>query len=177
MADFQEENDLNVINIQYHATPIGEMIFGSFEDTLCLLNYRHKKSRTRVDNRIKTMLQAKFIEQTNTLLDEAIHQFDLFLNKQLKQFDLPLMMIGTDFQKQVWQALMKVPYGTTSSYLELAKAINNEKAVRAVANANAANALSLIIPCHRIIGRNGHLVGYGGGLEAKQYLIELEQMA
>jgi len=84
-------------------------------------------------------------------------------------------MVGTDFQKNVWEALLKVPYGTTSTYLQLAKDIDNEKAVRAVANANGANAIGIIIPCHRIIGTNGELTGYAGGLPLKKRLLKLEQ--
>ena len=83
-------------------------------------------------------------------------------------------MVGTVFQKNVWNSLLKIPYGTTSTYLQLAKDINNEKAVRAVAGANGANAIAVIIPCHRIIGSNGELVGYGGGLSVKKRLLKIE---
>jgi methylated-DNA-[protein]-cysteine S-methyltransferase len=85
-------------------------------------------------------------------------------------------MVGTDFQKRVWEALLRVPFGTTSTYLQLAKNIKNEKAVRAVASANGANSMSIIIPCHRIIGSNGKLVGYAGGLPIKKQLLKLEQI-
>jgi len=85
-------------------------------------------------------------------------------------------MVGTDFQKRVWEALLRVPFGTTSTYLQLAKNIKNEKAVRAVAAANGANSMSIIIPCHRIIGSNGKLVGYAGGLPIKKQLLKLEQI-
>jgi len=84
-------------------------------------------------------------------------------------------MLGTPFQQSVWKSLIKVPYGTTSTYLQLSKDINNEKVVRAVANANGANAMSIIVPCHRIIGTNGELTGYAGGLSVKKRLIKLEQ--
>ena len=85
-------------------------------------------------------------------------------------------MVGTDFQKSVWEALMNIPYGKTVSYLELSQNIGKPKAVRAVANANGANALSLFIPCHRIIGKDGSLTGYAGGLEIKKKLLELETL-
>ena len=91
-----------------------------------------------------------------------------------KTFDIPLLLLGSTFQKQVWNALLKIPYGTTKSYQELSKIINNEKAVRAVANANGANAIGIIIPCHRIIGSNGKLTGYAGGLDKKKKLLHLE---
>ena len=85
-------------------------------------------------------------------------------------------MVGTDFQKKVWEALLNVPYGPTLSYLQLAKNIKNEKVVRAVAAANGANSMAIIIPCHRIIGSNGELVGYAGGLPIKKRLLKLEQI-
>lgn len=91
-----------------------------------------------------------------------------------KVFDIPLHLVGTIFQKTVWQGLIDTPFGTTLSYLELAKSIGNEKAVRAVATANGANAISIIVPCHRIIGGDGSLVGYAGGLDTKKRLLQLE---
>jgi methylated-DNA-[protein]-cysteine S-methyltransferase len=98
---------------------------------------------------------------------------EYFLGER-KAFDIPLLMVGTEFQHSVWQGLIQIPYGTTASYLELSRNIGNEKAVRAVATANGANAISILIPCHRIIGSNGDLVGYAGGLATKKKLLELE---
>jgi methylated-DNA-[protein]-cysteine S-methyltransferase len=163
------------IYIQYVDTIIGELILGTFEDKLCLLNYKLKKTRASVDQRIKKGLGAEFVEDENELLKESKKQLNEFLHEGRKVIDIPVLMVGTEFQKKVWQSLLEVPYGTTSTYLELAKKIENEKAVRAVANANAANAISIIIPCHRIIGSNGKLVGYGGGLNAKEQLLKIEK--
>jgi methylated-DNA-[protein]-cysteine S-methyltransferase len=131
--------------------------------------------RVSVDNRLKKGLNATFIEKDNQLLKETRKQLDEYFNMERKDFDIPLLMVGTDFQKSVWDALLEVPYGSTSTYLNLAKQINNEKAVRAVANANGANAIAIIIPCHRIIGTNGELIGFGGGLPLKKRLLKLEQ--
>ena len=131
--------------------------------------------RTTVDNRIRNGLNAEFIEQDDKILEKTREQIDEYLNGGRNKFDIPLLMVGTDFQKNVWNALMKVPYGATSTYLQLAKDINNEKAVRAVASANGANSIGLIIPCHRIIGSDGELVGYGGGLAVKKRLLKLEK--
>ena len=100
---------------------------------------------------------------------------DAYFRLERKSFDVPLLTVGTDFQKQVWDALQEIPYGKTCSYGELAERIGQPKAVRAVANANGANAISLFIPCHRIIGSDYSLTGYGGGLEAKKFLLELEK--
>lgn len=165
---------MNLINIQYYKTKIGELILGSFDKRLCLLDYRYRKMRTTVDKRIKNGLKTEFKEIDDEILQTTREQLDQYLCGERKIFDVPLLLVGTEFQKSVWAALMKVPYGTTSTYLQLAKNINNEKAVRAVASANGANAISLMIPCHRIIGSNGELVGYGGGLPVKKRLLKLE---
>ncbi len=166
---------MNQINIQYYKTKIGELILGSFDDRLCLLDFRYRKMRTAVDNRIKIGLEADFLEQNDATLTKAKEQIDEYLTGNRKEFDIPLLMIGTGFQKSVWNALIKIPYGATSTYLQLAKNINNAEAVRAVANANGANAIALAIPCHRIINSNGDLGGYGGGLTVKKRLLKLEQ--
>ncbi len=166
---------MNRIEIQYYKTKIGELILGSFEDKLCLLDFRYRRMRNMVDKRIKGGLNANFIEQDNSVLKETRDQIDEYLIGNRKKFSVPLLMVGSDFQKQVWHELMNVKYGETASYLDLAKKIENEKAVRAVASANGANSIGLIIPCHRIIGSNGKLVGYGGGLAVKKRLLILEK--
>jgi|GEM_PF-395763 len=163
------------INIQHYKTKVGELILGSFDNKLCMLDFRYRRMRATVDNRIKKGLDSEFIEQDDKLLVETRKQLDEYLIGDREEFDFPLLMVGTEFQKSVWNALIKVPYGTTSTYLQLAKNIHNEKAVRAVANANGANSIGIIIPCHRIIGSNGELVGYGGGLPVKKRLLKLEQ--
>ncbi len=165
---------MNEINIQYYKTKIGELILGSFENKLCILDFRYRKMRSSVDKRIQKGLNAEFIEKNNSVLEEARKQIDEYLEGKRKTFDIPILMVGSDFQKQVWTELMKVKYGTTASYLDLAKGINNEKAVRAVASANGANSIGLIIPCHRIIETNGGLGGYGGGLAVKKRLLKIE---
>ena len=130
--------------------------------------------RNRVDKRINQGLNADFIEQDNDTLQKTRQQIDEYLSAQRKQFDIPILMVGSDFQKQVWQQLIGVSYGQTSSYSDLAKRINNKKAVRAVASANGANSIALIVPCHRIIESNGELGGYGGGLSVKKRLLKIE---
>ncbi len=166
---------MNQINIQYFKTNYGEFILGSYDGKLCMVDFRYRKMRKTVDDRIKKGLNAKFVEQDDEILQKTRIQLDEYFNMQRREFDIPILMVGSDFQKSVWEALLKVPYGTTSTYLHLAKDIGNEKAVRAVANANGANAIGIIIPCHRIIGTNGELTGYAGGLPLKKRLLELEQ--
>lgn len=105
---------------------------------------------------------------------EAFRQLELYFNGKLREFSLPLKPEGTPFLKRVWEKLMEVPYGKTASYKDLAIASGNPKATRAVGMANAKNPIAIIIPCHRIIGSNGKLVGFGGGLELKSWLLALE---
>jgi len=120
-------------------------------------------------------LNAVFIEQCDPILDQAKEQLEQYFLGERRDFDLPLLMVGTSFQQSVWSALREVKYGETSTYQQLAITIDNQKAVRAVGNANGANGLAIIVPCHRIIGSHGELIGYGGGLPLKKRLLELEQ--
>jgi len=166
---------MNQINIQLHKTEIGGVILGSFHGKLCLLGFRSREMIGTVDDRIKKALNAGFVEHDAEILKKTRRQLDEYLQGRRREFDIPVLMVGTDFQKSVWNELMKVPYGATSTYLQLAKDVGNERAVRAVGNANAANPISIIVPCHRIIGSGGGLVGYGGGLSVKRRLLELER--
>ena len=166
---------MNQINIQYHRTEIGELTLGSSLGKLCLLGFRSRGMHEVIDDRIRKGLNAEFVEQDDEILERTRKQLDEYLNGNRKEFDIPLLMVGTDFQKSVWNALMEVPYGATSTYLQIAKDIGKGIAVRAVGNANRANPISIIVPCHRIIGSDGELVGYGGGLALKERLLKLEQ--
>jgi methylated-DNA-[protein]-cysteine S-methyltransferase len=131
--------------------------------------------RKTVDEKIKKGLNAEFVERDDEILEKTRKQLDEYLNGNRKEFDIPLLMVGTDFQRRVWKALMKVPYSVTSTYGQIAEAIGSPKAVQAVGNASSANRISIIVPCHRIIGSDGELVGYGGGLSVKKRLLKLEQ--
>lgn len=165
----------NTISVAYFKHPYAEFVIGTYQDQLCLCDFRYRKMRASVDSRLTKHLNAEFIEQSNSVIEATIAQLEEYFLGQRSEFDLPLLLVGTDFQQAVWRALTEVKYGNTASYLDLAQAINNEGAVRAVGTANGANALAIIVPCHRIIGRNGELVGYGGGLALKKRLLELEQ--
>jgi len=116
-----------------------------------------------------------FDKGESPLIKKAAKQFDEYFKKDRKDFDLPLVLHGTDFQVKVWKALQKIPYGQTRSYGELAAMIGNPKACRAVGMANNRNPIAIIFPCHRVIGHDGSLTGFGGGLELKQKLLDLEK--
>ena len=165
----------NIIFIHYFKTAVGELIIGCFENQVCVLDYRYRKMRSQVDKRLQTGLNAVYLEKETPILRTLKLQITAYLNGTLKAFTLPIKMVGTPFQCSVWRALQTIPYGTTLSYLELAQQIGDRKAVRAVATANGANALALIIPCHRVIGSTKKLVGYAGGISIKKKLLKLER--
>jgi len=118
----------------------------------------------------------KFENKETPLIKKAAKQLEEYFNKKRKEFDLPLVVNGTDFQNKIWKALQTIPYGKTCNYKELASLAGNPKASRAAGMANNRNPISIIIPCHRVIGANGDLTGYAGGLELKQKLLELEKL-
>lgn len=112
---------------------------------------------------------------THVLLSTARRQLHEYLHTDRKQFNLPIDFVGTEFQNKVWQELAKIPYGQRQSYADIAKRIGQRKAVRAVGTAIGKNPISVIVPCHRVLGTNGSLAGYAGGLQRKKWLLELEQ--
>jgi methylated-DNA-[protein]-cysteine S-methyltransferase len=122
-------------------------------------------------------LTGGFIKTETPIIKKAAAQIEKYLAGKLKEFSLPLALHGTEFQKAVWQALQGIPYGETRSYKDIAAAIGRPKAVRAVGMANNRNPIVIIVPCHRVIGHDGGLTGYGGGLPLKQRLLELEKAA
>ncbi|MCG8686089.1 MAG: methylated-DNA--[protein]-cysteine S-methyltransferase [Desulfobacterales bacterium] len=149
----------------YFDSPIGKlMLYGNN----CLEGIVFPKGKTSQDPEPEWQLDPSGFE-------EVKRQLDQYFKGRLKSFDLELKTGGTTFQQQVWQALAKIPYGSTISYGDLAVQIGNPKAVRAVGLANGRNPIPIIIPCHRVIGKNGSLTGFGGGLDVKRFLLELEQ--
>ncbi|WP_296124989.1 methylated-DNA--[protein]-cysteine S-methyltransferase [uncultured Bacteroides sp.] len=165
---------LNVIQIQRYHSPCGDLILGSFQGKLCLCDWAVEKHRDVVDIRLRKVLKASYEEKTSDVIQETSQQLDEYFDGKRPAFDIPLLFVGTEFQKKVWRRLLEIPYGKTISYGELAKQLDMPKAVRAVANANGANAISIIAPCHRVIGSDHSLTGYGGGLTAKKMLLDLE---
>lgn len=163
------------IIVREYGAPCGRLVLGAFANRLCLCDWVQGKHREQNEQRLRRILSADFHTGTSPLLDAAALQLDEYFAGQRRRFDIPLLLTGTEFQKKVWQALLEIPYGATISYGELASRIGMPHAVRAVANANGANAISIFAPCHRVIGSDNSLTGYAGGLPAKQYLLGLEQ--
>ena len=163
------------IYIQPYQSPCGELLLGSFGDKLCLCNWAVEKHPGRIDRRLQVLLDAEYVHEPSDVTREAARQLDAYFQRERQSFDIPLLFAGTTFQKRVWQQLLEIPYGATISYGELAHRLGIPKSVRAVANANGANAISLFAPCHRVIGSDGSLTGYGGGMDAKRFLLDFER--
>jgi len=162
------------IHTESYSSPYGELILGSYQDQLCLCDWRYRKSRELIDRRIQTGLKASFVEAGSMVNEECKKQLMQYFNGERKEFDLSILLVGSDFQKSVWNLLLEIPFGKILSYVGLSRRLGDEKAIRAVARANGDNALSIIVPCHRILGSDGSLTGYAGGLRTKQKLLQLE---
>ena len=164
-----------MISIQYYKSPAGELILGSLNEKICLCDWRYRKMRETIDRRVHDFFKLDYMEETSPVIEALKTELKEYFRGERKKFSIPLLTAGTDFQNRVWEELQQIPYGETSSYLELAQRMERPEAVRAVAAANGANAISILIPCHRIIGSGGELVGYAGGLRAKELLLNLEK--
>lgn len=162
------------ITTAYFKTGFGELMLGSFQDRLCLCDWRYRKMRSSIDQRINNGLEAEYEAGESEIIEKTRKQLSDYFAGERTSFDLPLLMVGSDFQKKVWQELIRIPWGKTESYAGLSKKLGDMKAIRAVASANGANAISIIVPCHRILGSDGGLTGYAGGLATKRKLLRLE---
>lgn len=164
-----------IVDLKRIETPLGTMIACATENGICMLEFSDRKALPTELKDIAKHFNANIVQGDNPhfkILEKELQEY--FEGKRL-DFTVPLAPVGTDFQKKVWEILRTIPYGTTKSYQQQADILGNPKAVRAVANANGLNKISIIIPCHRVIGTNGTLTGYGGGIWRKQKLLELEK--
>lgn len=155
-------------------TPMGPMLIAANDDGLHLLEFVDRRMLETQIKRVSKYTKCFFVPGEHAQMQEVNKQLQAYFAGELKEFDLPLQLLGTDFQKQVWTALLDIPYGETRSYAQQAEAIGNPSAVRAVGTANGDNRFTIIVPCHRVIGSDGKLTGYGGGLWRKEKLLQLE---
>ncbi|MBO4965797.1 MAG: methylated-DNA--[protein]-cysteine S-methyltransferase [Muribaculaceae bacterium] len=163
------------IKVKEYVADCGTLVLGEYEGKLCLCDWLTEKHHENVKRRLKRILKAEFEEDlTGMTIEKATRQLDEYFAGRRKTFDIPLLFVGTDFQRRVWGELLKIEYGTTISYRTLAHRIGMPMAVRAVANAAGANSISIFAPCHRVVGSDRSLTGYGGGLDVKKALLQLE---
>ncbi len=157
------------------ASPIGPLTLCATDLGLCLIKFGSlAETRESMNQWLRLQVGAVELRPDEEKLAEAKHQLTAYFAGELREFTLPLDMRGTPFQRQVWGALLTIPYGESASYKEMALAVGNRQAVRAVGGANNRNPVPVIVPCHRVIGAAGALVGYAGGLAVKSRLLELE---
>lgn len=162
------------IKIKRIATPIGPMLAGATDRGICLFEFADRKMLETQLNRLVKYYNACLIPGISPLFRQLEKEINEYFEGKRKQFTVPLDLKGTPFQLKIWEILQEIPYGQTRSYADQARRLGNPGAVRAVARANGDNRIAIIIPCHRVIGSDGKLVGYGGGLHRKQFLLELE---
>lgn len=164
-----------VIVIDRFTTPLGPMFVCATCDGVCLLEFVERRMLETEFRDLQRLLNAKIIAGENKHTKQAKTEITQYFAGNRQQFTVALVSPGSQFQQQVWQGLNLIPYGQTASYSEQANRINKPNAVRAVAAANGANRIAIIVPCHRVIGKNGDLTGYAGGLERKRWLLEHEK--
>jgi len=165
-----------MLEIKYREidSPIGKFMIGATDKGCSMSEFADRGGFERINTRIKKRFNADLIPGNNSFIDQMEEEFNLYFEKKIKSFKTPLDYKDTPFQMSVWQELLKIPYGETRSYGDIAKNLGKPGAMRAVGKANGDNYLPIVIPCHRVIDSAGKLHGYGGGLWRKKYLLELE---
>lgn len=164
----------SIITLSQIATPLGPMYAGASATGLCFLEFVDRKMIDAQIEQLQKQMKAKFVSGKNERLDQVEQQLNEYFAGKRRDFEIGLDIRGTDFQKQAWNALLKIPYGETRSYQQQADRIGKPKAVRAIASANAKNHIAIVIPCHRVIAKHGGLAGFGGGIWRKKFLLDLE---
>lgn len=167
----------NVVTITRMTTPLGPMLAGATDEGICLLEFTDRRMLETQISRLKKQLKAEFIPGHHPHFKLLNEELQKYFDQKLNCFTVPLVLPGTEFQQKVWSELQKIPPGETRSYKQQAENIGQPSAVRAVSRANGDNRIAIIIPCHRVIGADGQLTGYGGGLWRKQWLLDHEKNA
>jgi len=167
--------DATVVHLQRFPTPLGPMLAGATDAGVVLLEFTDRRMLERQLKTLYRRLRCAFVPGTNAPLEQLGTQLAAYFAGEPVSFQVPLVLPGSDFQRAVWAQLQGIPRGSTRSYAEVARAIGRPAAVRAVARANGDNRVAILIPCHRVIGSDGELTGYGGGLWRKRLLLKLER--
>ncbi|MFW9902976.1 MAG: methylated-DNA--[protein]-cysteine S-methyltransferase [Candidatus Thorarchaeota archaeon] len=155
-------------------SPIGSLIIGTTPKGLCLLEYADRHGLTKINSRYSKWYKMECVEGSHAILDTLERELKSYFAGKLRTFSIPLDLRGTPFEMSVWNELLNIAYGETKSYIDIARAIGNPSASRAVGRANGNNPVAIVVPCHRVIASNGTLHGYGGGLWRKEKLLTLE---
>lgn len=171
----QKNNNKRMINTTYIEIDLGLMIAAATDQGICMFEFADYKWIDLEFRQLSEAFNAPLEQGDNPHFDTLKKQLSEYFKGERKEFDIPLDLVGTEFQKKVWISLLQIPYGQTISYGKQAELLGKPSAVRAVANANGKNKISIILPCHRVIGADGSLTGYGGGVWRKKRLLAFEQ--
>ena len=169
------QNFITMVKTIKIETPLGEMIAGATEEGVCLLEFHDRRILPKEYKDLEKLLDTTIEEGENKHLKSIRKQLREYFDGKRKEFTIPLVTPGSPFQQAVWKELLNIPFGGQRSYQEQANAINSPDSVRAVANANGLNRIAIVIPCHRVIGSDGRLTGYGGGIKRKKWLLDHEK--
>ena len=164
-----------MISFTSYDSPVGKLTLAAVSDRICMLEFADSDRATGSLDKISSITRQDIKQQTSPVLKDASMQLDEYFSGKRKVFDLPLELFGSDFRKKVWNELLKIPYGETRTYTQQTLILGDPKAIRAVASANGANMIAIIVPCHRVVGSNGKLTGYAGGIWRKRWLLEHER--
>ncbi len=167
----QEDQNQSTLIICQLVTPLGIMQAGATTDGLCILEFIDRPELNAELEDLKRLLDAHVVEGKNSHILQTEQELKEYFEGKRKHFDVSLITPGTDFQMEVWNNLKDIPYGETISYQQQSEKMGSPDAIRAIAHANGCNRISIIIPCHRVIGKNGKLTGYGGGVDRKRRLL------
>jgi methylated-DNA-[protein]-cysteine S-methyltransferase len=169
------EQAMNILKYDEMPSPIGKLVLVATDRGLCAIEFgSYKEQREKLERWANRFIGVHQMQQDTRALQPIREQLEQYFLGDRQSFEIEFDLYGTDFQKRVWKALTDISFGATAAYKDVALAIGNPKAVRAVGGANNRNPIPVIIPCHRVIGASGDLVGYGGGLDVKIILLELE---
>ena len=169
------ETEKKICHTTHIETDLGTMIAAATDKGICMFEFADYKLLDLELRQLAASFKTPLVQGKNPHFDTLRKQLDEYFKGKRRNFDIPLDLVGTEFQKRAWLALLKIPYGSTTTYAKQAELLGKPSAVRAVANANGKNKISIILPCHRVIGTNGSLTGYGGGIERKKKLLEFEK--
>ncbi len=162
------------IHYAVFSTPLGKMVAAEYKNRLCRLEFLGRKKPSAILKPIAGRLKTEISAGKSPVLDETRKQLKMYFNGRLKKFNLPIELVGTDFQKSVWRQLTRIPQGKTVNYGKIAERVGRPKGARAAGMAIGSNPISIVVPCHRVIGKSGDLVGFGGGLWRKRWLLNHE---
>jgi AraC family transcriptional regulator, regulatory protein of adaptative response / methylated-DNA-[protein]-cysteine methyltransferase len=169
-----QASQATILRVIRLTTPLGPMIACATDRALCMLEFADRRMLELQLRRVRKRLKAIFLAGSNAILERTAGELDEYFAGNLREFTIPINLAGSEFQTSVWKRLQDIPYGRILSYRDVAVSLNAPNSVRAVGRANGDNCIAIIVPCHRVVGSNGHLTGYGGGLWRKRRLLEIE---